>query len=200
MPKELAGWPHPNSCSSMYQAQTSGVPQVPTVGPILFIIFSKETQTVGSGFCPSSLLWWDSPRSAGNWVMMWTCWSKSRVPLLRRNAVRAEIVQPGEEQALGRSYCSLSVIKKGLWGRGRGLLLGSVVTAQCALVSDLKRADLDWIKGRNSLQSGWRDSGRGCSRKLWMSHHWKRSRSGGTELRRTWSSGKHPCPLQGDWN
>lgn len=70
------------------------------------------------------------------------------------------------------------------------------MTVQRAVVLDLKRADLDCIKGRNSLQSGWWDSGRGCSRKLWMSHHRKCSRSGGTELRRTWSSGKHLCPLQ----
>lgn len=43
MPKELAGWPHPNSFSSVYQAQTSGIPQGPTLGPMLLIIFSKET-------------------------------------------------------------------------------------------------------------------------------------------------------------
>lgn len=200
MPKELARWPHSNTCRSIYRAQTSGVPQGPTVGPILFIIFSKETQTVVSGFCPSSLLWWDSPWSAGNWVMMWTCWSKSRAALQCRKAVRAVTVQRGEEQALGRPYCSLSVTKKGLWGSDRGLLLGSMVMVQRAVVLNLKGADLDWIKGRNSLQSGWWDTGRGCSRKMWMSHHWKCSRSGGTELRRTWSSGKHPCSLQGGWN
>lgn len=50
---------------------------------------------------------------------------------------------------------------------------------QCAVVLNLTRADLDWIKGRNSLWSGWWDTGRGCSRKPWMSHHWKCSRSGG---------------------
>ena len=42
-------------------------------------------------------------------------------PLLGVKAGRAGAVQPGEDQAPGRPYCSLSVLKAGLqqrWGQG----------------------------------------------------------------------------------
>jgi len=35
-------------------------------------------------------------------------------PLLQGKSERVGVVQPGEEKAAGRSYCSLSILKGGL--------------------------------------------------------------------------------------
>jgi len=62
---------------------------------------------------------------------MWTCWSVSRggpqndlragAPLLRGQAETAGAVQPGEEKAAGRPYCSLSVHEGASKRAGEGL-------------------------------------------------------------------------------
>jgi len=39
-------------------------------------------------------------------------------PLLRGQAEKDGVVQPGEEKGLGRPYCGLSVLKGGLQERG----------------------------------------------------------------------------------
>ena len=54
----------------------------------------------------------------------WSCWSGARggpsndaragTPLLGGKAGRAGAAQPGEEQAAGRTYCGLSILKVGL--------------------------------------------------------------------------------------
>ena len=84
----------------------------------------------GKGEDSAPLLCWDPTRSpvsssgALSTGKTWTCWSGDRgghksdqragAPLLWGNAERDGVVQPGEENAPGRPYCSLSVLTGGL--------------------------------------------------------------------------------------
>lgn len=193
MPKELAGWPHPNSCSSTYQAQTPNewCPSRAHIGANTYYLQQRHTD------CGI----WILPLQPALVRPYLKCWELSNdVDLAEASAKHLSYTERLWELGL------LSLENIRLWGNftaafqwfkkaykeDRDLLLGSVVTVQCGVVLNLKRADLDWIKGRNSLQSGWWDTGKGSSRKLWMFHHWKCSRQGGTEFRRTWSSGRYP--------
>ena len=59
---------------------------------------------------------------------------------------------------------------------------------------------LDSIVERNSVL-WWRWGIRkDCPEKLWMSHPWKCSRPGWMGPWAAWSSGRCPCPWQGNWN
>ena len=113
---------------------------------------ASEVWRAGQGrwFWPSALLWWEptwSPASSSEALRTgktWTWWSGSRgghkndqrdgTPLLRREAERVGAVQPGEEKAVGRPYCGLSVLKGGLYKRGTGFLARPVVTGQGVMV------------------------------------------------------------------
>ena len=84
----------------------------------------------GRWFCPSTPLWSDSagsPASSSGALstgQTWSCWNGFRgghsndlragIPLLWGKAERVDTVQPGEEKAAGRPYCSISVLKGGL--------------------------------------------------------------------------------------
>ena len=59
----------------------------------------------------------------------------------------------------------------------------------------LEEVDLDYILGRNSLLSGWWDTGTGFPVRLCMPPPpWKHSKPGWMGLWATWSSGGCPCP------
>jgi len=94
---------------------------------------------------------------------------RSVKPLLWRKVERVWVVYPGEEKALGRPYCGLSICKG-------GFLASPVVTAQGTAVLNWKGVDLDRTKGRRILWLKWWDAGVGCPGKWLMPHHLERSK------------------------
>ena len=93
---------------------------------------SKEARPAGwgRGLCASTPLRWDPPGSpayssgAFSTGKTWSCWSGCRggpqklsgagARLLWGQAERVGVVEPGEEQAAGRHFCDLPVLKGGL--------------------------------------------------------------------------------------
>ena len=59
---------------------------------------------------------------------------RAEAPLLRGQAERAGAVQPGEEKAPGRPYCSLPVLKGAHRKMGTGFSAGPVAIAQGIMV------------------------------------------------------------------
>lgn len=157
MSKELAGWPHPNSCSSTYQAQTTNEWCPSRAHTRANTVYYLQQRHTDCGI-------WILPLQPALVRSYLKCWELSNdVDLAGASAEHLSYKERLWELGL------FSLEKSRLWGNltaafqclkkaykeDRDLLLGSVVTVQCAVVSNLKRADLDWIKGRNSLQSGW---------------------------------------------
>ena len=118
-------------------------------------------------------------------------------PLAWGKAERVGAVQPGEEQAVGRSYCGLPAHEVAYKKAGEGLLTSAFTDRTNSNGFKLKEGRFRLDIKKKFFAGGWWGT---CSGKLWMSTTWKCSIWGWMGLWATWSSGRCPCLWQGGWN
>ena len=161
----------------------------------------------------ATLLWWEltwslaSSSGALSTGKTWTCWSRSRGgPQKWSEGWNISPMRKGWEswglkKRLWGDLIAAFQYLKGAYKKDRERLFTRVCSDRTrGNVFKLKEGRFTWDIRKKCFTMRWWDTGTGCPEKLWMPPPWQSWRPGWMGLWATWSSGRCPCPWQGDWN